>query len=241
MLMMMFARPGGMPIISARSSAVGKHSWINRSTPPSHARTSGQLGPLSPEKTIDRPVPVTSSLHERWLADRADERHETFDALARLMRNLLIHSPAGLDTPVDEVFLWVTFLPSRDRKAFVDELPRTLVAALTIENYAPVGQLLREWRLKAELHATRAWRADSIVRSPPTETCFRRLRAEGACRTPRSEWRHRGRRVAGTSGSRRAMRSRAASRFARPRRPTHVRRGIGSQLTQASETPTSTR
>ena len=96
---------------------------------------------------------MTSSLHERWLADRADERHETFDALARLMRNLLIHSPAGLDTPVDEVFLWVTFLPSRDRKAFVDELPRTLVAALTIENYAPVGQLLREWKVKAELHA----------------------------------------------------------------------------------------
>lgn len=39
------------------------------------------------------------------------------------------------------------------RKAFVDELTRTLVAALTIENYAPVGQLLREWKVKAELHA----------------------------------------------------------------------------------------
>ena len=86
-------------------------------------------------------------------ADRDDERDEAFDALARLMRNLVVHSPATLDATVDEVFPWVTFLPSRDRKAFVDELTRTLVAVSTIENYAPVGQLLREWKATAELHA----------------------------------------------------------------------------------------
>ena len=86
-------------------------------------------------------------------ADRDDERDEAFDALARLMRNLVVHSPASLDATVDEVFPWVTFLPSRDRKAFVDELTRTLVAVSTIENYAPVGQLLREWKATAELHA----------------------------------------------------------------------------------------
>lgn len=86
-------------------------------------------------------------------ADRDDERDEAFDALARLMRNLVVHSPASLDATVDAVFPWVTFLPSRDRKAFVDELTRTLVAVSTIENYAPVGQLLREWKATAELHA----------------------------------------------------------------------------------------
>ena len=88
-------------------------------------------------------------------ADRDDERDEAFDALARLMRSLVVHSPASLDATVDEVFPWVTFLPSRDRKAFVDELTRTLVAVSTIENYAPVGQLLREWKATAELHADR--------------------------------------------------------------------------------------
>jgi hypothetical protein len=41
----------------------------------------------------------------------------------------------------------------RDRKAFIDELTCTLVAVSRIENYAPVGQLLREWTATAELHA----------------------------------------------------------------------------------------
>jgi hypothetical protein len=86
-------------------------------------------------------------------ADRDDERDDAFDALARLMRNLLVHSPASLDAAVDEVFPWVTFLPWRERKKFVDDLSRTLVAASSIEHYAPVGQMLREWKATAELHA----------------------------------------------------------------------------------------
>ena len=86
-------------------------------------------------------------------ADREEERDEAFDALARVLRNLLVHSPEGLVSTIDEAFPWATFLPRHDRALFVDELTRTLLAVSTIDNFAPVGQLLREWKATAEIHA----------------------------------------------------------------------------------------
>ena len=86
-------------------------------------------------------------------ATRDDERAQAFDAAARLLRNLLMHSPAGLDDALEDVFPWSTFLPKRDRAMFVDELGLTLVAASAIDNYVPLAQLLREWRATAEIHA----------------------------------------------------------------------------------------
>lgn len=86
-------------------------------------------------------------------ADRDDERSEAFDALARLLRNLVTHSPTGLEQTIADVFPWATFLPKRDRDAFVDELTTTLMAAGGLDNFAPVGQMLREWKATAEIHA----------------------------------------------------------------------------------------
>jgi hypothetical protein len=86
-------------------------------------------------------------------ADRDDDRSEAFEALARLLRNLAVRNPAALDAAVDEVFGWATFLPEVDRKVFVEELTRTLVGAADFENYAPVAQLMREWKATAEIHA----------------------------------------------------------------------------------------
>lgn len=86
-------------------------------------------------------------------ADRDDDRSEAFEALARLLRNLAVHSPASLDEAVDDVFAWLTFLSKGDRKLFVDELTRTLVGSAAVENYSPVAQLLREWKATAEIHA----------------------------------------------------------------------------------------
>lgn len=86
-------------------------------------------------------------------ADRHDERSEAFEVLARLLRNLAVHSPAALDGAVDEAFGWVTFLPNSDREQFVDELTRTLVGSAAVDNYSPVALLLREWRATAEIHA----------------------------------------------------------------------------------------
>ena len=86
-------------------------------------------------------------------ADRDDERSEAFEALARLLRNMVAHSPSGLEQTVADVFPWATFLPKRDRNAFIDELTTTLMAAAGLENYGPVGQLLRQWKATAEIHA----------------------------------------------------------------------------------------
>ena len=86
-------------------------------------------------------------------ADREEERDEAFDALALLLRNLLVHSRVGLDETIGEAFPWVAFLPRQERRLFVDELTRTLLAVSTIDNFAPVGRLLREWKATAEIHA----------------------------------------------------------------------------------------
>ena len=64
-----------------------------------------------------------------------------------------MHNPAALGAAVGDVFAWSTFLPEADRKLFVEELTRTLVGAAAVENYAPVAQLLREWKSNAEIHA----------------------------------------------------------------------------------------
>jgi hypothetical protein len=62
------------------------------------------------------------------------------------------NAPA-LDSAIDEVFGWATFLPEPDRKLFAQDLTRTLVGAADVDNFAPVGQLLREWMATAEIHA----------------------------------------------------------------------------------------
>lgn len=87
-------------------------------------------------------------------ADRDDDRSEAFEALARLLRNLAVHSPAAnFEQAVLEAFGWSTFLPKRDRRAFVEELTMTLVGAAQVENFAPVAQLVREWKATAEIYA----------------------------------------------------------------------------------------
>jgi hypothetical protein len=86
-------------------------------------------------------------------ASRDDARAEAYDTAARLLRNLLAHDRSGLAEALDEVFPWATLLPARDRAVFVDELGQTLVATSAIDNFAPLSQLLRDWRATAEIHA----------------------------------------------------------------------------------------
>lgn len=86
-------------------------------------------------------------------AEREEERDEAFDALARLVRSIVVHSPAGLESTLDDAFPWATFLPRQDRKLFIDELTQTLLAVSMVDNFAPIGQLLREWKATAEIHA----------------------------------------------------------------------------------------
>ena len=66
---------------------------------------------------------------------------------------MMVHSPSGLAQTVADVVPWATLLPKSDQGVFVDELTTTLMAVAGLENYAPVGQLLREWKATAEIHA----------------------------------------------------------------------------------------
>ena len=52
-----------------------------------------------------------------------------------------------------DAFAWAKFLPSDARDRFAQELTDTLLAAATVDVYAPVAQLVREWKSTAETHA----------------------------------------------------------------------------------------
>ena len=86
-------------------------------------------------------------------ADRDADRSTAFAALGRTLRNLAVHSPKALEDALGEAFPWLEFLPARERRAFVDEFSRVIAAAADLDNYAPLGQLVREWRATAEVYA----------------------------------------------------------------------------------------
>jgi hypothetical protein len=88
--------------------------------------------------------------------DREDARAETVLAVARMLRNLAAHSQPALESALEEGFPWAIYLPTAERAAFTSEVTRALVASADLRDFAPVAQLLREWRSTAEVHANPA-------------------------------------------------------------------------------------
>ena len=86
-------------------------------------------------------------------ADRDAERAIAFAAVGRTLRNLAVHSPKALGEALVDSFAWLEVLPSADRLAFVEEFSRVVAAATELDSYAPLAQLVREWRATAEVHA----------------------------------------------------------------------------------------
>ncbi len=87
------------------------------------------------------------------LADREAQRADTFSAIGRALRNLAVHSPTALADALGDAFPWVEFLPAGDRRLFLDEFSRVVVAAAALDDYETLSQLVREWRATAEVHA----------------------------------------------------------------------------------------
>lgn len=87
------------------------------------------------------------------LADRDAERADVFRVLAMSFRNLAIHSPGVLDGAVSDAFSWSEFLPVKQRRMFLDEFSRTLIASAEMETYERLAQLVREWKAAAEIYA----------------------------------------------------------------------------------------
>jgi len=86
-------------------------------------------------------------------ADREADRADAFTALTRALGNLAAHNPVALSEALGDAFAWLEFLPSKDRRMFIDEFTRVVTAAADLDNYAPLTQLVREWRATAEIHA----------------------------------------------------------------------------------------
>ena len=86
------------------------------------------------------------------LADRDSERSDVFRVLAHSFRNLAVHSPGALEGAVLDAFAWSEFLPPKDRRAFLDEFSRTLIASAEMDTYAHLSQVVREWRVTAEIY-----------------------------------------------------------------------------------------
>lgn len=86
-------------------------------------------------------------------AGREELRNTVHEAMARILRSLAVHSEKAFTEAVTAGFPWVTFLPVPERTAFVLELTQTLLASEDLQNFVPVGQVIREWRATAEIHA----------------------------------------------------------------------------------------
>jgi len=86
-------------------------------------------------------------------ADREVARADTFSAIGRALRNLAVHNPAALADAMGDAFPWVEFLPQADRRSFLDEFSRVVVAAAALDDYETLSQLVREWRATAEIYA----------------------------------------------------------------------------------------
>lgn len=86
-------------------------------------------------------------------ADRETDRADAVAALARTLRNLAVHNQSALSSALADTFPWLEFLPAADRRLFVDEFSRVVIAAADLDNYTALTQLIREWRATAEVHS----------------------------------------------------------------------------------------
>lgn len=89
-------------------------------------------------------------------ASRAEQEHAVVSATTRMFVALVRHDEAARSLLVDvvpEAFPWVRFLPIPDIRAFALELVETLRSADTLNNPAPVVQVIAAWQHTAEVHA----------------------------------------------------------------------------------------
>lgn len=89
-------------------------------------------------------------------AARASQARTASSATSQLLASLLQSDPHVADLVTDvapQVFPWVAFLSSDEIREFVDELVSTMKAADSIDNPAPVVQVIDTWRHTAEVLA----------------------------------------------------------------------------------------
>jgi hypothetical protein len=89
-------------------------------------------------------------------ASRAAQAREASSATSRIFIALMQRDPHVRDLVTDvvpEIFPWVAFLSRDEIREFVVELVSTMKAAESIDNPAPVAQVIDAWRHTAEVLA----------------------------------------------------------------------------------------
>ena len=89
-------------------------------------------------------------------ASRAAQAREASSVTSRISVALMHRDPHVRELVADvvpEVFPWVAFLPDDEVGEFVAELVSTMKAAESIDNPAPVAQVIDAWRHTAEVLA----------------------------------------------------------------------------------------
>lgn len=89
-------------------------------------------------------------------ASRAAQAREASSATSRMFVAMMQRDPHVRELVTDvvpEVFPWVAFLSREEVREFIVDLVATMKAAESIDNPAPVAQLIEEWRHTAEVLA----------------------------------------------------------------------------------------
>ena len=89
-------------------------------------------------------------------ATRSEQEHTVVSAATKMFLALMQRDNDArtlITDVIPEAFPWARFLPREDVQEFVVELVQTLRAAESIDNPAPVIQVIDSWRHTAEIHA----------------------------------------------------------------------------------------
>ncbi len=87
-------------------------------------------------------------------ADRAGTAGEGAVTAARAFRAMLAHSPADvIASAFADEFPWVLMLPPDDVTAFAADFVRGALAAAEVGQWDVLGQVIREWKATAAIHA----------------------------------------------------------------------------------------
>lgn len=89
-------------------------------------------------------------------AARAEQDQTVVSAATRMLAAIARREPGKVELLLDilpDAFPWVRFLPDPDIHAFAVELVDTMRAADSIDNSAPIAQMLVAWQHTAEVYA----------------------------------------------------------------------------------------
>ena len=123
---------------------------------------------------------LRTSANRVLLVRRRDAEDLVLTTASRAAQAMMQHDPRIRDLVnyvVPEVFPWVAFLSREEVREFVVELVSTMKAADSIDNPAPVAQVIDAWRHTAEVLADPEIAA---VLSAPSDEDFGPVPAPGA-------------------------------------------------------------